>query len=413
MPRLDSRIIACGVAGGCFAISVAGILTTRPMFIARATAELSKTEASAEGLAAFERIEFGSTNRMMPNEAAARLRSAGSIRRALQIQKLPDDDRTVADAASRVATRLVAGTTLIEAIVRADTADGARGLAGALFDAHEALRRERRREYVGALVGSLDAAMAALRDESQSVSEKLAAMDVHTPTGGRRFNMELETAMVDVAAQRAGLKATLQRLEAIVPDDAAAMAREIDDASRGALAQDEGYAQLRADLSARLGELAQLRSQFGENSPRVQSAKAELATLRDSLRGYLAGQIARVRSQLAAMESAGAAIDARAAAKVERARAVQVALVSPDAEAQLLRREAIRVQLRHMEMRRRELLVYAEVYEPALVVLDPPHASDSPEIAHRSARLVLAAFGALLVGFSLSIMLDRRSAAVI
>ena len=53
------------------------------------------------------------------------------------------------------------------------------------------------------------------------------------------------------------------------------------------------------------------------------------------------------------------------------ARVLDMALVSPDAEAQLLRREAIRVQLRHMEMRRRELLVYAEVYEPALVCSIP------------------------------------------
>ena len=183
--------------------------------------------------------------------------------------------------------------------------------------------------------------------------------------------------------------------------------------ARGVVVQDEGYTQLRTNLSAKLGELAQLRTQFGENSPRVQSARAELTALRDSLRGYLAGQIAHVRSQIAAMESAGAAIDARVAAKVDRARAVQVALVSPDAEAQMLRRDAIRAQLRQMEQRRRELLVYAEVYEPALTVLDPPHAGDAPEIAHRSARLVLAAFGALLVGFSLSIMLDRRSAAVL
>ena len=413
MPRLDSRIIAWGVAGGCFAVAAAGILTTHPMFTARATAELSKTEASPEGLAALKRIEFGSTNRMMPNEAAARLRSAGNIRRALQLQHLPDSDPAVAEAAGRVATRLVAGTTLIEAIVRADSAQRARGLAASLFAAHEELRRERRREYAGALVTSLEATMTALRGESQAVAQKLAAMDVHTPTGGRRFNADLDTAVIGVAAQRALLQSALQRLEAIGPDDAAAMAREIDDASRGVVVQDEGYAQLRTNLSAKLGELAQLRTQFGENSPRVQSARAELTALRDSLRGYLAAQIAHVRSQLAAMESAGAAIDARAAAKVDRARAVQVALVSPEAEAQMLRREAIRVQLRHMEQRRRELLVYAEVYEPALTVLDPPHASDAPEIAHRSARLVLAAFGALLVGFSLSIMLDRRSAAVL
>jgi hypothetical protein len=418
MPRLSTVIIPWSIAAACFAAAAVAILTTRPMFVARAAAEISETDISPEGLAAFTRVEFGATNRMMPNEIVARVRSAGTIQRALQSLHLPADDRAVADAAGRIVVRLVAGTTLIETIVRADSPEAARALAGALLSSHEALRRERRAAMTGALVAALDTAMSELRTESDSVAKKLAVLDVYKPAGAGRYNMELDTASVNVAEESARLQATLDRIESIPKDDPGALARELDDVARAsiegrAVANQEGFLVLRAKLSAKAGELANLRTQFGENSPRVHGAFAELAAIQEALRAYFAGRISQLRGQITAAETAGSAIDARVREKEERARAIQIALVSPDTESLLLRREAIRGQLRKLELRRRELLVYMEVYEPVLTLFDQPRATEAPEVAHRDARLVLAAFGALLVGISLSVALSRRGAAVL
>lgn len=418
MPRLSSAVIAWGVAAACFAAAAAAILTTHPMFVARAAAEISDTAISPEGLAAFTRVEFGATNRMMPNEIVAQVRSAGTIQRALQSLHLPDDERAVADATDRTVVRLVAGTTLIETIVWADSADAARGLAGALLTAHETLRRERRAALTGTLVAALDTAMSELRTESQAVAQKLAVLDVYKPAGAGRYNAELDAAFVDVAAESARLQATLQRIEAIPKDDPAALARELEDVARTSLAgqavaNQEGFLVLRAKLAAKLSDLANLRTQFGEKSARIQGAYAELAAIHEALRAYFAGKLSQIRGQLTASETAGAAIDARVRSKQERAQAVQVALVSPDTESLLLRRETIRTQLRKLELRRRELLVYMEVYQPVLTVFAAPQAGHAPEVAHRDARLVLAAFGALLIGCALSIVLSRRAAEVL
>ena len=174
-----------------------------------------------------------------------------------------------------------------------------------------------------------------------------------------------------------------------------------------------GYLVLREAIAAKLGELARRRTQHGENSAQVRATRAELATLHESLRAYLTGQVAQLRAELSAMESAGDQIDARTLTRLERSRAIEVARASPESEALLLRREAIRTQMGRIEQRRRALLVYRDVHEPSLLMLDAPHVTDAPEVAQRKARLVLAAFGALLTGFSLTIIFHRRTLAVL
>ena len=412
-----NQLLAWGVAGSAFAAAAAAVMATQPMFIARATAEISRTEISSKGLADFSRVEISGTNRMLPVEMVARVRSSGTIRRALQALKLPADEAAVEEASGRIGVRLVGGTTIIETNVRATSKEQAPALAAALFTAHETIRRERRAALTDSLLGSMAEAAAALQQESQSVASRIAELELQRPVrdGG---GAELDRAFVDVASEKARIRETLQRLEVIESADPGRQVRELDDVARSAtgeqpFAGQAGYAVLRAGIAEKLSELARRRAQHGENSAPVQSARAALAALHDSLRSYLAGQAVQLRGRLRAMESAGDMIDARGTARQDRSRAVQVSLVSPEAEALLLRRDAIRAQLAKLELRRRELLIYKEAYEPSLVPLDAPAVSDSPEVALRSARLVLAGFGALLVGFSLTIIFDRRAAAVL
>lgn len=417
MPCRSRAIAAWGIAALFFAVAVAAILSTRPMFIARATAEIGKMEISTEGLATVSRVAISGTNRMLPTEIVTRLRSHGTIRRALESLHLPADDAAVAEAAGRVAVRLVAGTTVIETIVRADSQEHAPALAGALFTANEAIRRERRAAVSDALLASLDEAMSELQKESQSTARQIAALELQRPAGAGRYNEEMDRAFVDVASEKARIRATLRRLEAIEPGDVERQMRELDDVSRTAggehaFADQAGYMVLREAIAGKLGELARSRARHGESSAPVRGARAELAALHGSLRSYLAGQVVQLRAELAAKESAGDMLDARDLAKSERSRSIEAARAAPEAEALLLRREAIRTQLGKMDIRRRELLVYKAVYEPSLAMLDEPRVSDAPEVAHRAARLVFAGFGALLTGFSLSIVLNRRTLAV-
>ena len=415
-PRL--HLVAWGSAACAFAAAVAAIVTTRPMFIAQATAEISRTEVSAEGLAAFSRVSITGTNRMLPTEIVARLRSRGTIRRALQALRLPSDEAAVDEAAGRIGVRLVGGTTLLETIVRANSREQAPALASALFTAHETLRHERRAALTGFLLASVDEALAALQKESQSVAGQIEKLELQRPAGEGRYTAELDRAFVDLASEKARIRASLQRLEGLAASDPERLVQELEDVARttggeAAFANQAGYLVLRAGLAEKAGELARRRAQLGENSAPVQRTRAELAALHDSLRAYLAGQVTQLRARLGALESAGETIDAHAQARLESARAIQVARVSPESEALLLRREAIRAELGKLEMRRRELQVYKEVDEPSLAMLDAPRVSDAPEVALRCARLVLAGFGALLVGFSLTNILDRRALAVL
>ena len=415
-PRL--HLAAWGIAACAFAAAAAAIMATRPMFVARATAEISRTEVSAEGLAAFSRVSITGTDRMLPTEIVARLRSRGTIRRALQAARLPSDEAAVDDAAGRIGVRLVAGTTVIETIVRANSREQAPALAGALFTAHETLRRERQTALTGALLAALDEAQAGLQKESQSVARQIEGLELQRPAGEGRYTTELDRAFVDLAAEKAHIRAALQRLEGLAASAPERLVQELEDASRttggeSAFATQAGSLVLRASLAEKAGELARRRAQGGENSAPVQRTRAELAALHDALRAYLAGQVTQLRARLGALEAAGETIDARARARLESSRAIQVARVSPESEALLLRREAIRAELGKLERRRRELQVYKEVDEPSLAMLDAPRVSDAPEVALRGARLVLAGFGALLVGFSLAIILSRRALAVL
>ena len=418
MLRPRRVILAWGFAAIIFAAAAAAILSTRPMFIARATAEISRTEVSPDGLATVARVGIAGTNRMVPTEIVNRLRGQGTLRRALQTVHLPSDDAAVADTAKRVAVRLVAGTTVVESIVRAESKEQAPALAGAIFTANEAIRRERRAALADALLASLDEAMSALQKESQSVAARIAALELQRPAGGGGGNVEMDRAFVDVASEKSRLRATLRRLEAIESADVDRQMRELDDVPRTANGEHPfgnlaGYLVLRGAIAGKLGELARRRAQYGENSPQVHSVRAELAALHESLRAYLTGQVAQLRAELSAMESAGDLIDARDLARLERSRAIEVARASPESESLLLRREAIRTQLGRMEQRRSALLVYRDVHEPTLLMLDAPRVTDAPEVAQRSARLVLAAFGALLTGFSLTIIFHRRTLAVL
>lgn len=409
-------MIAWGTAAALFLAATAVILATRPVFVARARADISRAEVSTGGLARVERIDFNRANRTLPMDFVARLKSRATIQLALDLSALPHGDGDVDAIESSIGVRLIPGTTLIETIVTSRSRETARALAGALFAGHEALRRERRERTLGGLLAALDGAARDLDAESRTLAGRLAQMDVYRPAAGAGSDRNMNAAFIERASDEAHLRAALERLDAIDtagPESLMASLPEAPLSRRDAshFSENAGDAVLRANLAARLGELAGLRSAYGPGSGKVRQAQSGVGALQQMLRSSIAAQKSQLRSQLDAVLSSGSAIDARIRSRQDAAKAVRAAEISPEYEELTLKQEGLREEWKAMTMRRRELLVAREVDEPSLIIVQQPAVSAAPEDRHRGARFVFAGFGALLVGISLSIILGPRTLA--
>lgn len=408
-----AHILAWTVAIVCFVLAAVAISRTKATYVARARAEISKTDISPAGMVSFTRVDFARANRLLPMDMASRLRSHGTIRRALEHLGEPADDQAIEAIGKVINARVVAGTTLIEVLARAPNAERSTKIAGALLAAQDLLKQEQRARTADAALAALDASAKELREESRTVAEKLAAFDVRRSLQYARYSGKMETTLVDVAGQRAKVESSLRRLEVADSKDPEALIRNLEDlpqrvADEDAFAASVGFVTLRTSILNKRAEIANLRASYGEQSEKIKRARSELDALYANLRQYVDGQIVQLRAQLAAIDAAGGAIKDRIQARDADWSNVQNTELSPEYAALTLRAESIRGQIKEIEARRREITVFKQVFEPALTVIDPPRAGPAPEHAHRDTRLVFAGFGALLVGFSLSIVLTHR-----
>jgi hypothetical protein len=403
---------AWSVAGICFLGAAIAIYIAKPAYHARARAEISKTEASAEGLGSFQRLDFGAM-RTMPVNLVAQMSSLGTTRRALHSLHLPEDDRAVADAAKSMTARLMPGTTIVEVIARAPDPRKAESMVTALVAAGNSVYREQRIRLADAAVASLEVASKRLQAETVDVAAKLAALDVRRPIEYATYSAKMETTVLDTISKRAALEAALKRLESTGTGDIDAMVGSLDDmpsakAEENEFAKNVGYVALRSSIIDKLSRLANLRASYGPNNNKVRQAESDLHALETSLREYVRGQITQLRAQIAAMDHALDDFNTRIRTRDDVLKALHNTELSPEFATLSLRRDLIVAQLKEIESRRGEILAYKDLDQPVLTVFDPPHVSRAPEYQLRGSRLVFSGFGALLVGFSLGIILTHR-----
>ena len=418
MSRTSRNLIAWGAAALCLVVAAGIILAAQPVYVARARAEISKSDIVGGGLAKLVRVDFTQANRTLPMDFLARLNSRATIQRAVEIAGLPADGPSIDDAEEMIGVRLLPGTTLLEVIVTSRSQETARILAGAVFQAHEALRRDRRSVVSNALLASLTEAARTLQGESQSLAVKLGGINVRPPLVNADYHRNMDAAVVDVELEKARLRAAIGRLEAVDLQNPESLLRHLDDQTIDAVgaspfAGNTGYAMLRSSLAAKLAEFASKQAVHGANSEKVRQARSEVAALQQLLKSYIQGQTSQLRAQFDGMDQAGGAIEQRIQSKENLAKSARAAEASPEFEELSLKQEAVRAEFKQIELRRHELLVFQQVNEPSLVVVDPAQVSETMESRHRGARLVFAGFGALLVGFSLTLILDRRALALI
>lgn len=397
--------IAWGLAVVAFAATTAVILFAPMSYLAVARVEINPLDVSPTGMGGFVRVDFAYGNRMLPQEMVARIISSGSLRRALQKLKWPDDEAGMDRAAYAVLAHLVPGTTVVEVMARTDKPEDGLALVEAVIAVQDEMRREERGGLARRLLAVLDEASAGLSKERQALAKKLSGMDVHMPVDYSTFALRMDNLLAANSGQRAKLAESLRRVEDLESQAASG-------ASAGAgeefFATNAGYAALRARLTSRQSVLARLTATQGANSDEFKQTFSEVQTLEAGLRQYVSGAAAQLRSQIEALDESNAEIEKRMKTREEAMAAVQSTLLSPEYESLRLRSDTIREQLTQIEQRRAEVQTYMQLYQPALRVVVPPEVGSAPEDRFRGARVVFAAFGALFIGISLSTILRHR-----
>lgn len=414
MKSAKPDVIAWSVAAAVFALAAVVIQYTPKAYVARARVEISALDVSPTGLASFVRVDFAYGNRMLPQEMVARMSSSGSVRRALQRLRWPDDEKGMAAAADAIMAHLVPGSTTIEVLARGDSADRAQALVAAVIAVQDELRREERVQLSDQIISVLNAAAAELNQERPAIAVKLEKFDVHRPVDYAAYSVKMGETLMGITTQRLKLAESLRRLEGLETKGAAAVMQNLNDMSTKKMEEDSfaanvGYVALRSTITARQGELAKMQTTQGTNTDAFKQLTSELQSLETSLRQYLQGAIVQLRSQIDALDQSAQEIDKRLKQREQAIISVNSALLSPEYEALLLRSETIRAQLKEIELRRSEIQTYRQLYQPALTITVPVEVSAAPEDRYRGSRLVFAACAALLIGLSLTTILHHRA----
>jgi hypothetical protein len=414
----SSGIIAWSVAAVLLGAAVFVIQFSPEAHVARARVEISPLDLAPTGLASFVRVDFAYGNRMLPQEMVARMSSSGSVRRALRRLRWPEDEKAVEEAADAVMAHLVPGSTTIEVMARGPSADKARDLVDAIIAVQDEMRREERLALADQLIRVLDETAAGLHQERPLIAAKMAKFDIHRPVDYSAYSVKISETLMGITTQRLKLVESLRRLESLESQGSAAVLQSLDDLSKKKVEEDSfasnvGYVALRSAITAKQGELARLQTTQGTNTDVFKQVVSEILALEDSLQQYLKGAIGQLRSQIDALDKSAQEIEKRLKERENAIVSVLSASLSPEYEALKLRSETIQAQLKQIELRRVEIQTYRQLYQPALTVTVPVEVSAAPEDRYRGARLVFAAFGALLAGLSLSTILHHRAARVL
>lgn len=408
-------MIAWAVATGLFSLAALAIQFMPKAYVARARVEISPLDVSPTGLASFVRVDFAYGNRMLPQEMVARMSSSGSIRSALSRLKWPDDEKSIEDAADAVMAHLVPGSTTIEVMARGDSAEKARSLVDAVITVQDEMRRDERVKLALQIIRVLDAAAAELAQERPVIAVKMEKFDVHRPVDYSAYSVKIGDTLVGITTQRLKLVESLRRIGRLETKGVSELIQNLDDMSAKSVEEDSfasnvGYVALRSTITARQGELAKIQITQGTNTDAFKQIMSELQSLEVSLKQYLQGAIVQLRSQIEALDQSAQQIEKRLKEREETIMSVRRATLSPEYEALMLRSESIRAQLKEIELRRAEIQTYKQLYQPALTITVPVEAAPAPEERYHGARLVFAAFGALLLGLSLNTILRHRAA---
>lgn len=415
MKRARAGIISWGVAAALLGAALFVIQFSPKAYVARARVEISPLDVAPTGLASFVRVDFAYGNRMLPQEMVARMSSSGSVRRALRRLGWPEDEKSVEDTAEAVMAHLVPGSTTIEVMARGPSASKARDLVEAVIAVQDEIRREERVGLADQLIRVLDETAGALNEERPRIAAKMAKFDIHRPVDHAVYSVKINETLTGITTQRLRLMESLRRLEALESQGSGVLLQSLDDLSRKKVEEDSfasnvGYVALRASITAKQADLARLQITQGTNTDAFKQLVSEIQALEESLRSYLKGAVVQLRSQIEVLEKSGQEIERRRREREEAIVSVMTAALSPEYEALKLRSETIQAQLKQIELRRAEIQTYRQLYQPALTVTVPVEASPAPEDQHRGARLVFAAFGALLAGLSLTTILSHRAA---
>lgn len=410
--------VASLAAATLFGVAVVVIQFSPKAYVARARVEISPLDVAPTGLASFVRVDFAYGNRMLPQEMVARMSSSGSVRRALQHLKWPDDEKAMDEAADSVMAHLVPGSTTIEVMARGHSSEKASALVEAVIAVQDEMRREERVKLADQLIAVLDETAAGLNKERPLIAAKLEKFDVHRPVDYSAYSVKIGETLMGITTQRLKLVESLRRLESLETQGSAAVLQSLDDLSKKKVEEDSfasnvGYVALRSSLTAKQSELARLQTTQGTNTDAFKQVVSEIQSLEASLRQYLQGSIVQLRSQIEALDKSAQEIEKRLKEREDAIVSVLSASLSPEYEALMLRSETIRAQLKQIELRRAEIQTYRQLYQPALTITVPVEVSPAPEDRFRGARLVFAACGALIVGLSLSTILNHRAARIL
>jgi hypothetical protein len=303
-------------------------------------------------------------------------------------------------------------------MVRGPSAEKAREMVNAIITVQDEMRREERVGLADQLTGVLDETAEGLSRERPLIAAKMEKFDVHRPVDYSAYSVKISETLMGITTQRLKLAESLRRLESLESQGNAVVLQSLDDLSKKKVEEDSfasnvGYVALRSSITTKQAELARLQTTQGVNTAAFKQVVTEIQTLEDSLRQYLKGAVIQLRSQIDALDKSALEIEKRLKERENAIVSVLSASLSPEYEALKLRSETIQAQLKQIGLRRAEIQTYRQLYQPALTVTVPVEVSSAPEDRFRGSRFVFAACGALLVGLSLSTILNHRAVRVL
>lgn len=285
------------------AINGAMLLWSEPRHASEAVVQLSGFDAHPEGVveSATEK-DTSSIIFKMVEDFAGSFTANAVVERACAKLGVPAAMST--DIRSRVRTAPIVGSTFVRITARHKDLEMARRIVTAFLDARAELHQERIAKNLAERKAQTDKTAADIEKKLQQVADELSSTAQSVDYAANIT--VIEKSLAGIIVERARLQSTIASLEAMSKAGLLGDLKEEPGAAtffqEGETMRKWGVIELRRNLASSRSELAETLASSGENSPRTLMARARVDALEKELKSFLATQVEKEKSSLAALD---------------------------------------------------------------------------------------------------------------
>lgn len=365
---------------------------------------------SSAGLARFERLSIADGVEV---ETLAQLLKSSRLCAAAAAQLGGVTGREIEESIKVLSEQ---GSPIVKLKVTADAPAQARAVGRALVEQAVKVDGERKQQRSREAIEAVKAQLAdagkqldALNGEIQKLTSGRAVALTHDPERQHRAALELAQLTQRLAAlnvEGAALEQRGRRLAELIASLPAAggmpSRADLEEADKS-----PGLAEARKRLFDQESEVAALRSRYGARHAKVESAEAEVAATKKSLRELLGTQREIVQGLIADSASAQKIIGEKIAATEAEARQSDFSL-DPVQASLMTRRESLVAGYGQLSGRVTELQVFAAARPATFYLFSDPTLPDRASLLRPAATFVAGVLLGVVLGFFHCLMLWKR-----